>query len=137
MATKVTYKSSLNIRVLSDAMFELVSPFIVQLDEDEVIVPTGFKTDFASVPRLPIVYLTLGGLGDEAAVLHDYLYSRAMYPREDCDMYFYLALRESGIGYLAAKAMYLGVRVGGAGHYGSEYTTRKADKEEAKPKGLI
>lgn len=40
-----------------------------------VIVPTGFVTDFASVPRIPFVYWLFGGLGDREAVVHDFLYS--------------------------------------------------------------
>ena len=38
-------------------------------------VPEGFPTDFASVPRLPLAYLAAGGCGDEAAVIHDFLFS--------------------------------------------------------------
>jgi Protein of unknown function (DUF1353) len=37
-------------------------------------VPEGFWTDFASVPRLPIVFLLFGGRAQSEAVLHDYLY---------------------------------------------------------------
>lgn len=40
-----------------------------------IIVPAGFETNFASVPRLPFVYLLFGGVGDEEAVLHDFLYT--------------------------------------------------------------
>lgn len=40
-----------------------------------ILVPPGYITDFASVPRLPIIYLLFGGQSDEEATLHDYLYS--------------------------------------------------------------
>ena len=40
-----------------------------------IVVPGGFITDFASVPRVPIAYLVTGGLGNSAACLHDFLYS--------------------------------------------------------------
>lgn len=40
-----------------------------------ILVPPGYVTDFASVPRLPLVYLFFGGQSDEEATLHDYLYS--------------------------------------------------------------
>jgi len=41
-----------------------------------IAVPPGYITDFASVPRLPIVYLIFGGFGDKEGVLHDFLYTK-------------------------------------------------------------
>jgi hypothetical protein len=38
------------------------------------VVPSGFITDYASVPRAPLTYLLFGGRGNAAAVVHDYLY---------------------------------------------------------------
>lgn len=40
-----------------------------------ILVPPGYVTDFASVPRLPLIYFLFGGQSDEEATLHDYLYS--------------------------------------------------------------
>jgi hypothetical protein len=39
-----------------------------------IVVPKGFVTDYASVPRLPLAYLLAGGRGNAAACLHDFLY---------------------------------------------------------------
>lgn len=39
-----------------------------------VVVPAGYVTDLASVPKLPLAWLMAGGTGTEAAVIHDYLY---------------------------------------------------------------
>ncbi len=38
-----------------------------------VVVPDGFETDFASVPRLPLAYLFTGDSAHASAVVHDYL----------------------------------------------------------------
>ena len=38
-----------------------------------VCVPSGYVTDFASVPRLPLVFLVMGDTAHEAAGLHDYV----------------------------------------------------------------
>jgi hypothetical protein len=101
-----------------DSKFRLISPFFVSLNGKETIkVPEGFETDLASVPRVPVVYLALGNTGHKAAVLHDWLYATNYFDRATCDKYFYHALRESGISYLNAQAMYLGVRLGGSGPY--------------------
>jgi hypothetical protein len=44
---------------------------------DTIVVPAGFETDFASIPRvLWIIEPPLGDAG-KAAVLHDYLYETA------------------------------------------------------------
>lgn len=40
-----------------------------------IAVPPGYVTDFASVPRLPIVYWIFGGIGDKEGVMHDFLYT--------------------------------------------------------------
>ena len=45
--------------------------------KDTITVPTGFFTDFASVPRMPFVFLLFGDVAHEAAVIHDYLYRKA------------------------------------------------------------
>lgn len=45
-----------------------------------IVVEAGFETDFASVPRIPIVYWLAGGTADASAVVHDYLVSQ-LYPR--------------------------------------------------------
>lgn len=109
-----------------DNKFRLTSPFLVSIDGKETIkVPEGFETDLASVPRVPVVYLTVGNIGHKAAVLHDWLYATNYFNRAKCDLLFYHALRESGIGYFNAQAMYLGVRVGGNGAY--NFYTKKLE----------
>lgn len=115
---KIRFLTELKLVVLMDNKFRLTSPFLVSVEGRETIkVPEGFETDLASVPRVPVVYLAVGNIGHKAAVLHDWLYATNYFDRAKCDLLFYHALRESGIGYLNAQAMYLGVRVGGSGAY--------------------
>ena len=38
-----------------------------------IVVPAGFDTDFASVPRLPLIYSLTGDTAHASAVIHDYL----------------------------------------------------------------
>ena len=115
---KIRFLTELKLVVLMDNKFRLTSPFLVSVEGRETIkVPEGFETDLASVPRVPVVYLAVGNIGHKAAVLHDWLYATNYFDRAKCDLLFYHALRESGIGYFNAQAMYLGVRVGGSGAY--------------------
>jgi hypothetical protein len=44
-----------------------------------LIVPAGYETDFASVPRAPLVYWLTGDTAHASAVVHDYLCS-VLYP---------------------------------------------------------
>lgn len=83
-----------------------------------VIVPAGFVTDFSSVPRLPLVHMVLADMAQRAAVVHDYLYSTAVYTRKQADDVLMEAMTISGIPWAKRQAIYLGVRVGGASHYG-------------------
>jgi hypothetical protein len=58
------------------AKWKLTDPLIYDSKTvGKIIVPEGYVTDFASVPRVPIAYLLTGGLAHAAAVVHDYLYT--------------------------------------------------------------
>ena len=71
-----TYLTKLQTENIGGGRHRLTAPLIYQSDTLGTIeVPAGFETDYASVPRLPFVYLLFGGVGDEEAVLHDYLYT--------------------------------------------------------------
>lgn len=77
-------------------------------------VPSQFVTDFASVPRwIPLGYAMLGGKGDEAAVIHDWLYSTQKYSREVADKVFEEALISLGYSAATVSLMYTGVSAGG------------------------
>ena len=78
-------------------------------------VPAGFVTDFASVPRLPVVYLAAGGRGDRAAVIHDWLYSTRMVDRATADAVLREALLACGYGPVLANLFYAAVRIFGRG----------------------
>jgi hypothetical protein len=82
-----------------------------------IIVPIGFVTDFASVPRLPLAYWLFGGLADEAAVVHDFLYSTGLCSRKQADEVFAEASRACGVSAFQRGAMWLGVRLFGGSRY--------------------
>lgn len=82
-----------------------------------IIVPRGFVTDLASVPRLPVLYALDGGKAIKAAVLHDWLYDSAMYPRAMADAIFREAMEVSGVGFYRRWRFWMGVRLDGWRHY--------------------
>jgi len=81
-----------------------------------VHVPAGFLTDYASVPRIPVIYSLVGNRAHEPAVIHDYLYTVGAKPdvsQKDADRTFLEAMRLKGVPWLYRKMMYAGVRIGG------------------------
>lgn len=81
------------------------------------VVPRGFNTDFASTPRLPVVYLLTGNTAHQAAVLHDYLYRTGMESRTVSDRLFREAMAATGVPAWRRTMMWLGVRLFGRGAY--------------------
>lgn len=77
-------------------------------------VPAGFVTDFASVPRVPLVYWLMNDRGQRAAVIHDFLCRTGVVPRPVADRIFRDALVVEGVSKWRAALMYAAVRVGGA-----------------------
>ena len=85
--------------------------------KQKFVVPRGFVTDLASVPRLFWTAFPPCGNYTPAAVVHDYLYWEQLPScnRECADTVLLVAMEESGVGKLARNAIYAGVRVGGEG----------------------
>lgn len=77
-----------------------------------IVVPAGFTTDFASVPRLMITYALFGDRGHASATVHDYLLVTGMVPRSTADKVFAEAMKAEGVPAYLRPLMYAGVRVG-------------------------
>jgi len=81
-----------------------------------IIVPEGFETDFASVPRIPVFYILFGDRAHRESVIHDYLYRSDSFPsvsRGQADNVFLEAMKCRGKRFFVRYAMYWGVRAGG------------------------
>ena len=142
------FLTELNVKRLPDKngrkQWQLLSPFIYEsANVGIIIVPTGFVTDFASIPRLPFVYWIFGGAGDEEAVLHDFLYQNphttgcgvtvdrsladkvlrgARYSCERINLDEYESVTLTSVlnkvwAYLGAWCFWAGVRVDGSSHW--------------------
>jgi hypothetical protein len=100
-------------------IWQLTHPLVYRSDllGRTLTVPGDFQTDFASVPRLPVVYLAAGGRGDRAAVVHDWLYSTQCVDRSTADKVLREALLASGYSDMLANAFYVAVRSFGESHW--------------------
>lgn len=103
-----------------DGKWILTAPLIYQSDVAgrTFIVPKGFRTDLASVPRLPVIYLLCGDTSSEAAAVHDWLYSSHQVPRAMADAVLREASQVTGVPGWRRWIMWAGVRVFGGSHWG-------------------
>lgn len=85
----------------------------------EIVVPEGFVTDFASVPRLPFIYWFTGGKAAAPATLHDWIYRDGAVDisRDQGDAVLAEAMEVRGYWRARTWMMWAGVRVGGAWSY--------------------
>jgi hypothetical protein len=113
------FKTKLHIRLIGKNRWSLDEPLVYATDVKPRVftVPKDFVTDFASVPRLPLVYLLTGNTAHAPAVVHDYLYRFSAEPRSVADKIFLEAMRVSGVPLWRRNAMYLAVRAFGGKHY--------------------
>lgn len=93
----------------------LTEPFIYHRPTGEpIIVPEGFTTDYASIPRffwriLPPRGDGSGAVYGPAAVIHDYLYQSHAKSKADSDLIFYEAMEALEVAFWRRAVMYRGV----------------------------
>ena len=101
----------------NDRDWKLAEPFkYVVGDEDalfEIKVPTGFVTDFASIPRLLWFILHPTGRYGKAAVIHDLCYRGHLFSRAISDAIFLEAMGVLKVSRWKRSVVYLAVRMGG------------------------
>lgn len=101
-------------------------------DQTVTIVPSGFETDLASIPRVARPLITGHGLDRWAATLHDYLYHIG-HPRREADQLFraaylaaveqyahHLSRRQRRWAWLKAWVLWAAVRLGGWAAYSTK-----------------
>lgn len=106
--------SGLFVEVLADGRtYRLARDYEVTLGGLRGVVPTGFLTDFASVPRPLWAIFPPFGRYSRAAVWHDYRYQFGGCSRAQADGEFLAIMKHLGVPRRQRWPMYLGVRAGG------------------------
>jgi hypothetical protein len=101
-------------------LWELTEPLVYDSERAAmtITVPVGFQTDFASVLRLPVIYLLFGDKAHAPATVHDYLYHSGIVPRPVADDVFYEAMRAgTKLSRTERWMMWSAVRLFGGAHY--------------------
>jgi hypothetical protein len=107
---------SLTVRRVDADRWSLVDDLVYRGRRERFVVPAGFRTDFASVPR-PVTWLVPRfGAYTLAAILHDWLVTEGLRTRvvtaRQADGIFRRVMRESGVPVLRRWLMWAGVRWG-------------------------
>ena len=96
----MAFESDVVVREVADATWELTEPLRYAGHTDRFVVPAGFRTDFASVPRAFVWLIPKYGRYTKAAIL-----------RDDADGLFRRAMRELGVPFLRRWLMWGAVSV--------------------------
>ena len=102
------------VKAIDDKNWALTSPLDYKGERDAFEVPTGARTDFASVPRVFVWFLPRYGRYTKAAILHDYLWreraAKGTLSWVDADAIFRRAMRELRVPFLRRWILWAAVR---------------------------
>lgn len=110
------FLNKLRITLIDDATFQVIDlPFryLSDIFGGVIEVPVGFTTDFASVPRIGMIYAFLGDTAHEPAVIHDWLYYSALVTRDMADDILLEAMKAIHMPAWRRYPIWWGVRAGG------------------------
>jgi hypothetical protein len=94
-------------RTIDEFIYDNSSPGITL----RIVVPIGFETDFASIPRLFWGLINPSGQHSKAAVIHDYMYKMHDSPlREICDAVLLEMMTRLHTPFIRKWAIYTAVR---------------------------
>lgn len=132
-----SFTKPLLVKVLDDGRtYELLEDFEYYRDNEsfKIFVKKGFRTDFASIPRILWSIYPPFGKYSKSALLHDFLceaflnkkqwqeisnlHKLELVTRKMADEIFLESMRAVGVPFLSANILYLGVRVYAVFKYG-------------------
>lgn len=96
-------------------------------------VPAGFKTDLASIPGVLQSIFPHDGKYTEAAILHDFLYGKAVCSRWMADAIFREGMKNSGVSVWVRFTLWLAVRIFGGSHFSKKENPEKTKAEKPRP----
>jgi hypothetical protein len=102
------------VEPLDAVRWMMIEPVRYIGETETFVVPAGYVTDFATVPRIAVWLIPRFGSYTKAAILHDWLLTDSEVSSVDADNLFRRALRELGVPPVRRTLMWVGVRWGAA-----------------------
>lgn len=102
------------VEPISSVLWLLHSPLTYRGERDTFVVPAGYVTDFATVPRIAAWLIPRFGVYTRAAILHDWLLTDSDVSSVDADNLFRRCLRELKVPPVRRTLMWVAVRWGAA-----------------------
>ena len=125
------FSPQMDVRQISSDRWMLLAPLVWNGADWRITVPSGFVTDFASIPRPLWVLWPKSGSWNLSAVLHDFECRTQYRPYREVHARFLVTLTAQGVG-LSRWPLYLGVS-----QFGPSWNTyRLPDGSEVGPGGL-
>lgn len=118
----IYFMNEVVLKPVADNTYELKSDFKAFDGKRTYIVPKGFLTDFASIPRLLWPVFNPNEIKViPPAILHDFMYACPNdVSRAEADSIFYSALIDNLVNPVKAYTYYLAVRLMGWKHYNKD-----------------
>lgn len=118
------FTSPLIIELIAPNLWRTFYPFDYHVGSypstEIIVVPSGYVTDFASIPRIFWSVLSPIDKHGKASLLHDYCYTiKYKNNRKYCDKIFKEAMEVLKVNPLIARFMYNGVRLFGESRWGT------------------
>ncbi len=126
-----SFLTPLELEYIDGRNWRVTAPFVYRTNGDEIAIPSGFITDFASIPRIFWNILPPTGNYGKAAVVHDLLYrcggriryaqaldgswTYRQYSRAEADGVLRDAMTVLGVGRITRGVIYGAVRAFGVG----------------------
>ena len=110
----------LNTSPIDDKYGEVLEEYSYETSKGLVVVPKGFRTDYASVPKIFRNIINTYGKHGRAAVVHDWLYSsqcKIDITRAEADKIFLEIMVEWNVKKYKRLLMYYLVRMFGGNHF--------------------
>ena len=111
--------------------------FVIRDTGQRIIVPRGFVTDFASVPRIFWTFFPKHGEYTRAAIVHDFLYWQQRCTREQADELFDILMDDSDVDSTTRFTIYAAVRVWGGDAWGENAKARQQGYVRVIPESYI
>lgn len=106
------------VEPISPVLWKTIEPVTVKIGIAEFVIPAGYITDFATVPRIAVWLIPRFGAYTIAAIFHDWLLTHELpagrVTAVEADRLFLLALRALKVPPVRRHLMWTGVRWGAA-----------------------